>query len=72
MPDLSLTFRITPSVEKGVPLCAGDECPVYDGKRCGLTGNPVYRVCEPAVQQLFNRCTELEAQVAALTSKETP
>lgn len=33
----------------GVPRCAMDDCPSYDGKRCKVLGCRPASICEPAV-----------------------
>lgn len=45
-------------VHQGIPFCARELCPSYDGKRCGLVGCRPDGICEPAVVELVRRCTE--------------
>ena len=33
----------------GIPWCAEDACPKFDGKRCALIGASPDRICEPMV-----------------------
>lgn len=35
---------------EGVPTCAEDDCPSFDGKRCGEMGFKPDRICEPQVR----------------------
>lgn len=43
---------------QGVPYCSERDCTHYDGKRCELMGQRPSRVCEPAVQALFEMASE--------------
>lgn len=43
---------VRPTWEGGVPFCANDDCPSFDGKRCELIGFPPGGVCEPAVKAM--------------------
>lgn len=38
-----------PDFAGGVPMCALEECPQYDGKRCRVLGMRPDAICEPAV-----------------------
>lgn len=68
-------MRPMPEVdENGVPCCAAEECPAYDGKRCELTGFRPGPICEPAVIRLaqdyrraLNVCAAANRLVAAAT-----
>lgn len=56
--------EIRPSYLDGVPFCAEDECPSYDGKRCRLLGRQPDSICAPEVKrklvqlQSLNDCIE--------------
>ena len=41
-----------PTWANGIPSCALDECPAYDGKRCELMGFRPDGICEPAVTDM--------------------
>lgn len=44
---------VRPTLDKnGVPCCAREECPSYDGKRCSATGFRPDGICEPAVIEM--------------------
>lgn len=42
----------SPRWSKGVPWCSENDCPSYDGKRCGELGFRPDRICEPQVTEM--------------------
>ena len=51
-----------PTFDKlGVPHCAYNACPSYDGKRCELLGARPDGICEPAVIDMASDLIELRA-----------
>lgn len=51
-----------PKWTEGVPFCAEENCPEYDGKRCRMMGFRPSQICEPAVRQM-------SADLAAVTKR---
>jgi hypothetical protein len=43
---------LRPDWSDGVPGCSGEECPVYDGKRCRALGCRPDSLCRPAVETM--------------------
>ena len=52
--------HIRPHWFDGVPLCALEACPRYDGKRCELLGLSPGQVCEVAVKRMAKRLDSLQ------------
>lgn len=51
--DLGGGVRAAPSWgQHGVPMCAQDDCGLYDGKRCRAMGCRPSSVCEPVVERM--------------------
>lgn len=46
----------------GVPRCAYDDCPKYDGKRCEELGFRPGAVCEPAVLEMAEELVALRRE----------
>jgi hypothetical protein len=48
----------------GVPFCAKEDCPQYDGKRCRILGLRPDVICEPAIRELIAFWSDTEARSA--------
>lgn len=48
--------------QSGLPRCAYDECPSYDGKRCRLLGSRPSHVCEPVADAMAALLTSAEGE----------
>lgn len=54
-----MTNEIRPRIgQGGIPRCAYDACPQYDGKRCRAMGFKPDGICEPAVLDLVKRAAK--------------
>lgn len=52
-----------PDPNTGLPLCANEQCPAFDGKRCRILGFRPDRFCEPALIEQRRAPSDAEAKL---------